>query len=131
MRNDKKPFDDKRVRQAIALTLDRQAIVDGLFQGKADLGNDSPFAPVFPSDRHVGAAAQAEHRRGQGAARGGRRCSDGFKIELVASKAFEIPDYAQIAEPESAKEIGLKHRRLKCRRRARTTATRSSASRRG
>ena len=29
--------------------LDRPAIIEGLFDGKADLGNDSPFAPVFPS----------------------------------------------------------------------------------
>ena len=52
MRTDKKPFDDARVRQAIALAVDRQAIVDGLFQGKSDLGNDSPFAPDLPADRH-------------------------------------------------------------------------------
>ena len=37
------------MRQAIALTLDRPAIVQALFKGFADLGNDSPFAPVFPS----------------------------------------------------------------------------------
>ena len=49
MRNDKAPFTDPRVRQAIALTLDRPAIVKALFKGYADVGNDSPFAPVFPS----------------------------------------------------------------------------------
>ena len=49
MRNDKAPFTDARVRQAIALTLDRPAIVKSLFNGFADIGNDSPFAPVFPS----------------------------------------------------------------------------------
>src|SRR6185295_2766594 len=49
MRNDKKPFDDKRVRQAMGLAVDRAALVNGLMAGKADFGNDSPFAPVFPS----------------------------------------------------------------------------------
>ena len=49
MRNDQAPFTDPRVRRAIALTLDRPAIVKALFNGLADLGNDSPFAPVFPS----------------------------------------------------------------------------------
>ena len=34
MRTDKDPFTDKRVRQAIALTLDRPALVDGLWDGK-------------------------------------------------------------------------------------------------
>ena len=49
MRNDTAPFTDPRVRQAIALTLDRPGIVQALFKGYADLGNDSPFAPVYPS----------------------------------------------------------------------------------
>ena len=38
-----------RVRQALALTLDRPAIIKQLFNGFADLGNDSPFAPIYPS----------------------------------------------------------------------------------
>ncbi len=49
MKTQSGPFADKRVRQALALTLDRQKLVDGLFQGMASVGNDSPFAPVFPS----------------------------------------------------------------------------------
>src|ERR1700746_2115777 len=49
MRNDQAPFTDPRVRQAIALTLNRPQIVQALFKGYADVGNDSPFAPVFPS----------------------------------------------------------------------------------
>ena len=73
MRNDKKPFDDKRVRQAMALAVDRSALVDGLFAGKADFGNDSPFAPVFPSTDKSVAAAQAGSREGQGADAAGRR----------------------------------------------------------
>src|SRR5580698_69738 len=49
MRCDQAPFTDPRVRQAIALTLNRPQIVQALFKGYADIGNDSPFAPVFPS----------------------------------------------------------------------------------
>src|SRR6516162_8339122 len=49
MRNDQAPFTDPRVRQAIALSLNRPQIVAALFKGNADVGNDSPFAPVFPS----------------------------------------------------------------------------------
>jgi peptide/nickel transport system substrate-binding protein len=49
MRCDQAPFTDPRVRQAIALTLNRPDIVTALFKGYADVGNDSPFAPVFPS----------------------------------------------------------------------------------
>ena len=72
MRNDQAPFTDPRVRQAIALTLDRPAIVKALFKGFADLGNDSPFAPVFPSTDTSVAAAGPGHRQGQVAAGGGR-----------------------------------------------------------
>src|SRR5262249_36914219 len=49
MRNDIAPFTNKLVRQAVAYSLDRQAIVAALFKGQAEVGNDSPFAPVFPS----------------------------------------------------------------------------------
>ena len=49
MRTDMAPFTDKRVRRAVALCLDRKKITAGLFRGRADIGNDSPFAPVFPS----------------------------------------------------------------------------------
>ena len=48
MRTDKEPFTDNRVRQAIALAIDRNALVDGLWEGRAEIGNDSPFAPLYP-----------------------------------------------------------------------------------
>jgi peptide/nickel transport system substrate-binding protein len=49
LRCDEGPLADKRVRQAIALTIDRPGLIHGLFQGRAKLGNDSPFAPIYPS----------------------------------------------------------------------------------
>src|SRR5262249_10549300 len=52
MRVDLDPFKDKRVRRAIALCLDRPKIAQGLMKGKAQLGNDSPFAAAFPSSDH-------------------------------------------------------------------------------
>src|SRR6266516_6712837 len=59
MRCDQAPFTDPRVRQAIALSLDRPGILKALFKGFADLGNDSPLAPVFPStDTSVAQRAQ-------------------------------------------------------------------------
>jgi len=51
--DDNNPFSDYRVRQAVALTLDRPAIVKTLFSGLADIGNDSPFAPSFGLARSV------------------------------------------------------------------------------
>ncbi len=44
-----KPFKDRRVRQALALTLDRPKIIKQLFNGFGVPGNDGPFASVYPS----------------------------------------------------------------------------------
>ena len=49
MRCDMDPFQDARVRRAIALCLDRPRIVQGLMKGKAAIGNDSPFAAAYPT----------------------------------------------------------------------------------
>ena len=76
MRTDKEPFTDKRVRQAMALAIDRQALVDGLFEGKSRPRQRQPLRPRLPLHRSVRAAARAGHRAGEAAARGrgqGRR----------------------------------------------------------
>ena len=105
MRTDQAPFTDARVRQAIALTLNRPDIVKSLFNGFADLGNDSPFAPVFPStDTSVPQRAQdlAKAKSLLSAAGHG----SGFATQLYANAVQEIPDYAQIVQA-SAKKIGV------------------------
>jgi len=43
------PFDNKLVRQAMALALDRPAIVEGLLGGLGTVANDHPIAPLFQS----------------------------------------------------------------------------------
>jgi peptide/nickel transport system substrate-binding protein len=97
MRTDKDPFTDKRVRQAIALLIDRQALVEGLFEGKADLGNDSPFAPVFPStDTSVAQREQDVDKAKQLLADAGK--GGGFQIELRTWNGFEIPQLAQLVQ---------------------------------
>jgi peptide/nickel transport system substrate-binding protein len=105
MRTDQEPFTDKRVRQAIALTLDRPAILDGLFLGLADIGNDSPFAPVFAStntdipqrEKNIEMAKQLMTDAGHGS---------GVKTKLNAIEAGEVPQYAQVVQ-SSAAEIGV------------------------
>jgi peptide/nickel transport system substrate-binding protein len=105
MRCDTKPFTDARVRQAIALSIDRKAIVDGLFQGKSDLGNDSPFAPVFAqTDTSVPQRAQDIAKAKQLLSDAG--VANGFSTELVANQTQEIPEYAQIVV-DAAKAIGV------------------------
>jgi peptide/nickel transport system substrate-binding protein len=105
MRNDMAPFTDKRVRRAVALTLDRVKLAKGLFRGRTDLGNDSPFAPVFPStdktvpQRHRDIATAKQLMAAAG-------FPNGFKVKLTTEKYLEIPEYAVILQ-NAVKPIGI------------------------
>jgi peptide/nickel transport system substrate-binding protein len=106
MRNDQAPFTDPRVRQAIALTLNRPAIVQALFKGFADVGNDSPFAPVFPStNTSVPQRVQDVAKAKSLLAAAGH--PSGFSTQLITENFLEIPEYAQIIA-QSAAAIGVK-----------------------
>jgi peptide/nickel transport system substrate-binding protein len=105
MRNDNKPFDDKRVRQAMALAVDRAALVNGLMAGKADFGNDSPFAPVFPStDKNV---AQRKQDLAKAKALMQQAGVSNAAVTIDTWDGFELPDLAQLLQNDAAK-IGIK-----------------------
>jgi peptide/nickel transport system substrate-binding protein len=105
MRNDTGPFKDKLVRQAIALTLDRPALVAALFKDQAVVGNDSPFAPTFKSyepgvpqrKKNLALAKQLLARAG---------VPRGFSVPLLTETTQEIPHFAQIVK-QSAAQIGV------------------------
>jgi peptide/nickel transport system substrate-binding protein len=106
MRNDQAPFTDKRVRQAVALTLNRPGIIRGLFRGLSDLGNDSPFAPVYPStDASVPQRAMDIAKAKQLMAAAG--LAKGAEVTLTTQQIQEIPDYAVLIQ-NAAAEIGIK-----------------------
>ena len=106
MRCDQAPFTDPRVRQAIALTLNRPQIISALWKGYADLGNDSPFAPVFPStDTSVTQRTQNIAMAKSLLAAAGH--PSGFSTKLITENFLEIPQYAQIVAQEAA-AIGVK-----------------------
>ncbi|HEX9063597.1 MAG TPA: ABC transporter substrate-binding protein [Streptosporangiaceae bacterium] len=105
MRNDQSPFTDPRVRKAIALTLDRPAIVKSLFNGFADLGNDNPFAPVFPS-ADTSVAQRAKNIAQAKSLLSAAGHPHGFSTQMLANQQQEIPQYAQIIQ-QSAKAIGV------------------------
>ena len=48
MRTDTGQFKDAKVRQALGYSLDRAAMVQALFKGAAEIGNDHVIAPVYP-----------------------------------------------------------------------------------
>ncbi len=105
MRCDRKPFDDPRVRQAVALTLDRPAMVKTLLAGLGQVGNDSPFAPVFKStDTSVPQRTQDLGKAKQLLASAGH--PRGFSATLFTEQYQEIPALAQVIQASAAK-IGI------------------------
>jgi peptide/nickel transport system substrate-binding protein len=105
LRGDKEPFQDKRVRQAMALLVDRVALVDGLLDTKSDYGNDSPFAPVYRStakveqrQRNVAKAKELLRAAGK---------EDGFSVGLTTWQGFEMPDLAQLIQ-QNVREAGIR-----------------------
>ena len=105
MRNDVGPFKNKLVRQAVAYTLDRPAIVAALFKGQAVIGNDSPFAPNFPS-RNTSVPQRAKNLTLAKQLLGQAGVPHGFKTPLLTETTQEIPHFAQIIK-QSAAQIGI------------------------
>ena len=105
MRNDKAPFTDPRVRQAIAYSLNRPAMVQALLAGDGEVGNDSPFAPKFPStDTSVPQRAQNISKAKQLLSAAGH--PNGFSTELFTEQYEEIPSMATVIQ-QAAKAIGV------------------------
>lgn len=101
MRCDQAPFTDKRVRQAVALTLNRPQVVNALFSSYGQVGNDSPFAPIFPStDKSVPQRVQDIAKAKQLLAAAGH--PNGIKATLYTEEYQEIPQYAQIIKQAAA-----------------------------
>jgi peptide/nickel transport system substrate-binding protein len=97
MRCDAPPFADNRVRQALALSLDRKKLVEGLCRGMGARGNDSPFAPLFPStDPAVPQRDQDLAKARQLMAAAG--LAGGFDVTLTTERYLDIPEYAQLVQ---------------------------------
>ncbi len=83
--------------------LDRDALVKGLMKGRAQKGNDSPFAAAFPStdqsvpqrEKNIAEAKQLMEAAGM----------KGFEVTLTTENYLEIPAYAQVIQ-NAVKEIG-------------------------
>ena len=105
MRCDMHPFSSNLVRQAIAYTLDRPAMVQALFKGFAQVGNDSPFAPNYPStDPSVPQRTKNIPKAKQLLAQAG--VPNGFSASLITETTQEMPHLAQIVK-QSAQQIGV------------------------
>jgi peptide/nickel transport system substrate-binding protein len=105
LRVDRPPLDSPLVRRAIALSLDRPALLQGLYSGRADLGNDHGFAPVYPT--HPGTPAQ--RRQDHAAAR--RLLEEaghprGLAMTLTIEQFEDVPQYG-IFVKEMCKPAGI------------------------
>jgi peptide/nickel transport system substrate-binding protein len=115
MRTDKEPFNDKRVRQAVALLVNRRNLVDGLLDTKSDFGNDSPFAPAHKStDRSVPQRQQDIAKARELLAAAGK---ENVAFQIDTWDGFEMPDLAALLQ-QDVRGAGMRA----------TTATRCSAS---
>jgi peptide/nickel transport system substrate-binding protein len=105
LRTDQPEFKDKRIRRALALSIDREAVAKGLFRGRARVGNDSPFAPIFAStDPSVPQRKQDLNEAKRLLAEAG--VANGFKVTLTTERAYDIPDYAVLIQ-NFARRIGI------------------------
>src|SRR5690606_17897027 len=108
MQVDTAPFDDVRVRQALAYSIDRQTIVNTIYSGAADVGNDHVFASAFPQSAAVVAAIPQRERDIEKAkallAEAGY--ADGLKVTLSSQQFADIPQYLQMVQSQ-AREAGF------------------------
>jgi peptide/nickel transport system substrate-binding protein len=104
MNVNKKPFSDPRVRQAIALALDRPGIAQGLWGKYAQVGDDSPLWPGYAfTDKSV-----PQRRQNLEKARALLQAAGATKLNLTLTcyRSFEMPDYAQRVA-QQLKKIGI------------------------
>ena len=101
MRTDTGPFKDPRVRRAVALALDRPEIAETLLAGRVQIGNDSPFAAVYPvTDKTV-----SQRVKDLGEAKALMQAAGvagGFAAELTSQIFQDIPEFAKAIQAAAA-----------------------------
>ena len=99
------PFDDIRVRKALALTIDRDAMLDFMTEGFGTKGNDTPLNESYPFFEALPQREQnIEEARALLAEAG---FPDGFEAELVASDRPAVREQLAVALREMAKPAGI------------------------
>lgn len=99
------PFNDVRLRKALALTIDRDAMVEYMTEGFGIKGNDTPlnpsyayFAPVAQREQNIAEAKKLLAEAGY---------PDGFTADLIASDRPALRTQLAVALREMAKEAGI------------------------
>ena len=106
LRVDKPPFNDKLVRQAMGLAIDRPTIITGLWNGKAQLANDHPLFKMYPSsDTSVAQRALDITKAKSLMAQAGK--SSGVDVTLYTEQVQEIPQLAALLVSAGA-QVGIR-----------------------
>ncbi len=106
MRTNFGPFQDKRIRQAAALTIDRPGYVKGVMKGIGGIvGNDSVMDPYVTADKSVPQRKQDIAAAKALMAEAG--VPNGFKVDLSTWARDDINKYAKLIKTSFAK-IGIK-----------------------
>ncbi|RWJ02278.1 MAG: ABC transporter substrate-binding protein [Mesorhizobium sp.] len=106
MHCDAGPFKDPRIRQAMALSLDREKLVSGLMKGRAAIGNDSPFSAFYPSTDPTVPQRKRDIEKAKELMKAAGMEKRRLQATLAAPQVYEIPAYAQLIQ-SWVKEIGV------------------------
>ena len=106
MRADQTPFSSKQVRQAVAYSLNRQQLIQGLFNGFAQLGNDHGFAPIFPDSPTAADVPQREQNYNMAKQLLSQAGQSNLSVTLTTEQYLEIPQYAQLIQ-QMCKPAGI------------------------
>lgn len=100
-----KPFNDVRVRQALALTVDRSAMVDFVAEGLGTVANDTPINDSYPlSSKQADKMPDIAKAKKLLAEAG---YPNGLSITLVASDVPSVRTQMAVALREMAKPAGF------------------------
>ncbi|WP_206999995.1 ABC transporter substrate-binding protein [Trinickia mobilis] len=101
-----KPFTDVRVRQALALTVDRRVMVDFVAEGYGQPGNDSPISSAFnfyaPSQLKTPDIPKARQLLADAG------YPNGVDLTLIASDSAAIRTQMAVAMAEMARPAGFR-----------------------
>ena len=95
----KTPWQDKRVRQAVAYSLDRKAINQALYGGRSNLGYDTFWdSTVFPGSPPAPVRAQDYTKAKSLLSAAGH--PNGIDVTLTVANYLENPAYAQLIQAQ-------------------------------
>jgi peptide/nickel transport system substrate-binding protein len=103
---DVKPFDDVRLRQALALTVDREAMVGFVAEGYGTPGNDTPLSPAYHFYQRLPLKPRDLAQAKRLLAEAGY--PNGLDITLVASDTPATRTQLGVAMREMAKDAGFR-----------------------